>query len=797
MSIGNHLAGIAVALCAVVVSCSSCNTATRVTGTPDGGATMHRAGTTDGRTTEPDGGNASRADGAVSVTADSSAPGSAAAWPTDPPPAEPAAPLHTDDCDFGARTGDFVILAKDDIVSLAVNEKYVYLGTSSQTGCPLKFCTSDHRLKRLPRCGGAVEEIADTTDSIVLGGAGVAYWSEGNDLMRYTEAESSIEVIDREATCLEHIVANATGMYAYSRCRMAFVSAKTTDDVLKTGPAYAPSPSALAATAARVYFSDATGVQWWSPDTGARGRAATAGAGARALTVSPSGIFTMATPGAQLAAAFSVSRIGADGSVTPLSDHAILPPFALDNASVYWPDRGGVQVATGSDAAQVALERTVSPVSAYGGRLFWSEGGSSQSGATGYLLTGKPAKAPVGASPASREPAWEKRYSGTQDALVASVALDAAGNAFVLGSARAGTTDLGGGPIVIAHDDTPLFAKIDPSGNHLWSFAIPEGGTSRNPTCLGVNASGASIVTFDDAVDLSNPKIRAFTASGDALWSYAGPSYRIFRACAVTAAGHVWVTDDVDPLSPNHDAGPALHLLHLDATGAQRQDLTLGTLDQDETFIAHQLVVSSSQDAFALTGALTGSTDLGDGVRDAQGASSVLVTKLNADGTLAWSRLLRGAETSQVGFDGSGHVVVAGRTSTFVDFGSGPQWVRRPLEKFAYVATFDANGALILSKIYDAGVAAFAVASDGTFVLGGYGRAYFPDAKRGVSFPGPHGSWFARFAADGTLASAFGNAAMEYGLALAMSDMRLVVASGSATPDMLDFRWDIGAYTLP
>ncbi|MCC6556883.1 MAG: hypothetical protein IT372_28345, partial [Polyangiaceae bacterium] len=63
---------------------------------------------------------------------------------------------------------------------------------------------------------------------------------------------------------------------------------------------------------------------------------------------------------------------------------------------------------------------------------------------------------------------WSKRFGGAGDQRGASVALDGAGNAFLAGY-FAGSLDLGGGGLQSAGGDDLFVAKLDGSGNHVWS----------------------------------------------------------------------------------------------------------------------------------------------------------------------------------------------------------------------------------------------------------------------------------------------------------------------------------------
>ena len=175
------------------------------------------------------------------------------------------------------------------------------------------------------------------------------------------------------------------------------------------------------------------------------------------------------------------------------------------------------------------------------------DGGGGGAG-TGVPPTG-PCRAPRGQrAEAPRTPApapvicpgaahWMKRYGDLDDQVGLSVAADAAGNIAVAGAFR-GPIDLGGGPLGAAGGDYSVYvARLDPSGQHLWSHAYPGGidfvaGGGTPFATVAFAPSGAVILggAFAGTVDFGagpvsasssdgDGFVAAFDPSGDPLWS--------------------------------------------------------------------------------------------------------------------------------------------------------------------------------------------------------------------------------------------------------------------------------------
>ncbi len=149
---------------------------------------------------------------------------------------------------------------------------------------------------------------------------------------------------------------------------------------------------------------------------------------------------------------------------------------------------------------------------------------------------------------------WGRTFGDSAFQDIQSVALDAAGNAFVTGRFL-GTVDLGGGPLASAGDSDAFLAKYDPAGAHLWSktFGDAKPQTGR---AVAVDAFGNVAVTgdFGGAVDLGGGPLASifgqdvflakYDPAGAHLWSrrYGDANEQIPQGMAVDGAGDVLVT---------------------------------------------------------------------------------------------------------------------------------------------------------------------------------------------------------------------------------------------------------------
>lgn len=223
---------------------------------------------------------------------------------------------------------------------------------------------------------------------------------------------------------------------------------------------------------------------------------------------------------------------------------------------------------------------------------------------------------------------WARQFGDEEDQAGTGVALDRAGNIVLVGwfSGRIG---FGGEKDLITVAKSDLFvAKLDPSGDHVWS-------KSANAT----NAAEALGVAVDGA--------------GNVL--VAGS----FRS-SVTLGESPRTTDgDKDIL-----------LIRLDENGVPLWSEDYGDdADQEGASIAVDLAGNA-----LVTGSFLGNLEIGDDVHTATGAADAFVAKIGPDGSPIWSRSFgdSGAQGgTSVAADLLGSGWVTGHFSGAIDLGAG------------------------------------------------------------------------------------------------------------------------------
>jgi hypothetical protein len=246
-------------------------------------------------------------------------------------------------------------------------------------------------------------------------------------------------------------------------------------------------------------------------------------------------------------------------------------------------------------------------------------GGSSLTSADGYDVF-------VAKFDASGQTLWAKSFGGAGDQFGVQAAVDSFGNIVLTGSFE-GSIDFGAGALVA--DDMDLYlAKLDPSGNAMWSQGIG-GPEIQWAGGVAIDASGAVAVTgfhgaavldvYDDPPPPSACFVRKVSEDGERAWE------RAF-SCVVSA---------FVPLGPR--------------------------------------VVADTSEGFVVAGGFYGTADFGGGPVSSLGGD-IMVIRLNADGEPAWFRTfgsVAGDAAMDVAIAPDGNVVITGTASGEIDFGAG------------------------------------------------------------------------------------------------------------------------------
>jgi hypothetical protein len=174
---------------------------------------------------------------------------------------------------------------------------------------------------------------------------------------------------------------------------------------------------------------------------------------------------------------------------------------------------------------------------------------------------------------------WRQQIGTSDDDISRSVAVDAAGNAYICGDSMG---DLAG--VNAGYDDVFLM-KFDASGNELWRHQF--GAASRDHGySMALDGSGAYITgsTTSDLAGVNAGETDVFLmkldASGNELWSHQiGTSVRdISRSVAVDAAGNAYICgDSMGDLAGVNAGYFDAFLMKFDALGNQLWHQQIGT----------------------------------------------------------------------------------------------------------------------------------------------------------------------------------------------------------------------------
>jgi hypothetical protein len=150
-------------------------------------------------------------------------------------------------------------------------------------------------------------------------------------------------------------------------------------------------------------------------------------------------------------------------------------------------------------------------------------------------------------------PVWVKRFGILTGERGEAVAVDASGNLLLAGHYQCNvlyqptSIDFGGGTLPCNFSDMgPFVAKLDPNGNHIWSYGMPSGDLwTFRPLDIAIDAAGsASVLVSRLSAQDHAMFVRKFDANGNVLWSASPVSGSTFGAdgeLAVDGAGNVIV----------------------------------------------------------------------------------------------------------------------------------------------------------------------------------------------------------------------------------------------------------------
>ena len=250
---------------------------------------------------------------------------------------------------------------------------------------------------------------------------------------------------------------------------------------------------------------------------------------------------------------------------------------------------------------------------------------------------------------------WTRRFGGPGADYAGSLAVDSTGNILLAGRAY-GPIDLGGGPIGAPSQNNYFVAKLNASGQHVWSRSPITDSGHAFPRTLAVDSTNSVLVTggFAGTVDFG----------GGPISSWSGSSF----------------------------------VLKLDANGQHVWSRALGI---EGSPASHSIVVGAA-DNIVIRGDSSGMVDFGGGPTDrCSGCEFLFIVKLDASGQYVWSYVIEKdpeeINVDSLSVDPAGNVLVTGGFPGIVDFGGGP--LHNP-EWGAYVLKLDTSGQHVWSRVF-------------------------------------------------------------------------------------------------
>lgn len=237
---------------------------------------------------------------------------------------------------------------------------------------------------------------------------------------------------------------------------------------------------------------------------------------------------------------------------------------------------------------------------------------------------------------------WSTQFGDGSDQYGDAIATDAQGNVFVLAEGG-GTIDFGGGPLAGAGSLDVFLVKLDPLGKHLWSKRFGDamvqygGGIALDAQGnVIVLASGEGSIDFGGEALTSAGGFDVFVAkldpSGNLIWSkrFGDAGDQIGTGVTVSQGSEVLVTGYfkgqvtfgggiLGSVGSND-----IFLTKLDSAGNHIWSERFGAMGDDR---AEGIAADTTGDTL-LTGSFSGITDFGSGPLASAGATDIFVAKI-------------------------------------------------------------------------------------------------------------------------------------------------------------------------
>ncbi len=287
------------------------------------------------------------------------------------------------------------------------------------------------------------------------------------------------------------------------------------------------------------------------------------------------------------------------------------------------------------------------------------------------------------------ETVWSQIFGDPSSQYVRSVAYDAQGNLFAVGS-FSGTLNFGGDPLISSGNDV-FVAKFDLQGNHLWSHRYGDA-AQQSAQGMAVDLEGNVVVvgrfagvmnveqTVLTAVQGDDVFVLKFDPNGNKVWARqfgdAGVQQQASSVAVDQTTGEIVLTGSFDG---------ALDFDGKKVSTSGEADVFLAKLSNDGTGVwAKRFGDTQSQYGIRLAldplgnillaGQFAGTIDLGAGNVFTNGSGDVFLARFDTAGASSWAKRLEVVAVAQptgLVSDSAGNVIVAVETNTNIDPGGG------------------------------------------------------------------------------------------------------------------------------
>jgi hypothetical protein len=305
---------------------------------------------------------------------------------------------------------------------------------------------------------------------------------------------------------------------------------------------------------------------------------------------------------------------------------------------------------------------------------------------------------------------WSRRYGDSCDQAGGAVAHTPSGNVLIAGN-FCGKMDFGTTTVETKGAERDAFvAVIDALGEDVYSRSFGGKG-AQIARAAAVDADGNAVIvgSFDQAFDdgtgeavsagLKDIFVLKLDPKGKLLWSerFGGPGADAPGAVAVDSAGNIVLggkfEDSIDfgggPLTASPGL-PSSFLVQLNPSGKHLWSQSFAGVDA----VVNGLAIGP-KGAIAVAGSFAGTIDLGDGVLTSAGSNDAFVALLDSAGNIGWGRAFGGVKAEHgtgVAFGVGGSLALTGTAQDAVDFGDYGIAPKGP--GMVYVVRFDAAGSI-------------------------------------------------------------------------------------------------------